>query len=108
MVILDVCSNLNDSKSLHDGDGLMLVLDDLSGLSSLNDSLISGVCKRLVMGKAVRSLYEKVGIKGARHACLVVPIQCIPVFKYIYIYIHAYTGMQKWRFDSKRGTKPRK
>lgn len=89
-MILDVFSNLNDSMSLHDGDGLMLVVDDLSGLSSLNDSLISGGCKRLVMGKAVKSLYEKVGIKGASHACLLVLIQCIPVFKYIYrnIYIH--------------------
>lgn len=94
--------------SLHDGDGLMLVVDDLSGLSSLNDSLISGGCKRLAMGKAVKSLYEKVGIQGASHACLLVLIQCIPVFKYIYIEIYTYTGMKKWRFDSKRGTKPRK
>lgn len=36
------------------------------------------------MGKVVRSLYEKAGIKGASHACRVVLIQCIPVFKYIH------------------------
>lgn len=38
--VLEVFCNHNDSMNEHSGDGLTIGLDDFSGLSNLNDSLI--------------------------------------------------------------------